>query len=220
MRDKTDNEVGGFAVTLHDDLLFVTDVVLVKQKVTVASVEFDDTSVADFFDDHVEKGLKPEQFARIWLHTHPGHSPSPSITDVETFQRVFGRCDWSVMFILAQNGSSYARLHFKAGPGGDMQLPVSIDYSCPFDASDFKSWAQEYQNLVQIYDFSKQSGLTGMSPLDALAVATACPKPPLCTETLLSQLDMMHPAERESFMDELAVRSDFWDEQEGGVFYE
>ena len=81
MRDVTDNEVGGFGITQAEDLLFVTDVVLVKQKVTCVSISFEDESVADFFEDQVEAGRQPEQFARLWLHTHPGDSPEPSGTD-------------------------------------------------------------------------------------------------------------------------------------------
>ena len=43
-RDRTDNEVGGFAITPADDLLFVTEFVTVKQEVTTVSVKFDDVS--------------------------------------------------------------------------------------------------------------------------------------------------------------------------------
>ena len=103
-RDRGPTEIGGFAVTEPNDLLRVVDFVTVKQDVTVASVAFDDNAVADFFDAQVDAGRKPDQFARIWAHTHPGNSPEPSHTDEETFHRVFGHCEWAVMFILAQNG--------------------------------------------------------------------------------------------------------------------
>ena len=87
LRDMTHNEVGGFGITEADDQLFVTDVVLVKQKVTPVSVSFEDESVADYFEDQVEAGRQPEQFARLWLHTHPGACPEPSGTDESTFAR-------------------------------------------------------------------------------------------------------------------------------------
>ena len=80
-RDKSDNEVGGFAITDPDDLLFVREFVTVKQQVSLVSVKFDDESVANFFDDQVDLGRRPEQFARIWLHSHPGSSPEPSAID-------------------------------------------------------------------------------------------------------------------------------------------
>ena len=41
-----------------------------KQEVPVASIEFDDNAVADFFDAQVDAGRKPEQFAK-WLRRLP-----------------------------------------------------------------------------------------------------------------------------------------------------
>jgi proteasome lid subunit RPN8/RPN11 len=83
-RDKSDNEVGGFGISDPEDLLFVREFVTVKQEVTCVSVKFDDAAVADFFDTQVDLGRKPEEFARVWLHTHPGDSPEPSAIDEES----------------------------------------------------------------------------------------------------------------------------------------
>ena len=80
-------------------------------------------SVADFFDRQIDLGRRPEQFARIWVHTHPGKSPEPSGTDEATFARVFGRSEWAFMFILARGGQAYARLRYNVGPGADVKLP-------------------------------------------------------------------------------------------------
>lgn len=221
MRDMTDNEVGGFGITRPDDLLFVTDFVLVKQKVTVVSVSFDDSSVADFFEHQVELERKPEQFARLWLHTHPGDSPNPSMTDEDTFDRVFGKCDWSVMFILAQDGSSYARLHFKAGPGGDIKIPVYIDYGCEFDASDFKEWTKQYKTNVTkeiIVSPLKEAKANEKEQADIFGGTETYEMAGVSSEELLEEIDMMEPMERQMFMDELAIRSDFWNEYESEVF--
>ena len=81
----------------HEDLLFVEDVRLVRQRCTWASVRFDDAAVADFFDGEVDTGRQPEEFGRLWLHTHPGRSAQPSGIDESTFWRCFGNADWSVM---------------------------------------------------------------------------------------------------------------------------
>ena len=97
LRDYGDTEVGGFGIAASDDLLFVEDIQLVKQVCSWAHVAFDDESVADFFDRQVDAARRPEQFARIWVHTQPGDCPRPSMTDEETFRRVFGRADWAVM---------------------------------------------------------------------------------------------------------------------------
>jgi len=111
----------------------------------VAGVTFEDGAVGEFLDDQVDAGLQPSQVLRVWCHTHPGSSPEPSCVDEETFARVFGSCDHAVMFILARGGKSYARLRFNVGPGGDVRVPVAVDYSQPFDASDFDAWGAEFR---------------------------------------------------------------------------
>jgi len=149
LRERGDTEVGGFGICDSDDLLYVEDVQLVKQNCTSASVAFDDESVADFFDRQVDAGRQPSQFARIWLHTHPGDSPQPSMTDEETFTRAFGRADWSIMIIVAQGGQTYARLQLSAGPGASIEIPVEVDFNRPFSGSDWEAWEKEYVANVQ-----------------------------------------------------------------------
>ncbi|GJM24709.1 MAG: hypothetical protein DHS20C16_11240 [Phycisphaerae bacterium] len=145
-----DSEIGGFGISSRDDLLLVEDFVTVKQRTTAVSVKFDDAAVAEFFEDQVDAGRTPEQFARIWLHTHPGDCPNPSATDEETFARVFGNCDWAIMCILAHGGQTYCRLRFNSGPGGSMDIPVAVDFSTPFTASDHIAWQREYEQSVYI----------------------------------------------------------------------
>ena len=159
LRDLGETEVGGFGVSAEDDLLLVEDVRLIGQQTTIVSVEFDDEAVADFFDQQVDAGLPPERFFRLWLHTHPGNSAAPSSVDEETFQRVFGRCDWAVMAILAEEGQTYARLRFNAGPGGQIEIPVCIDYARPFPAADPDGWQREYERCVHALDVWQGSQL-------------------------------------------------------------
>lgn len=214
------NEVGGFGITDPDDLLFVKDIVLVKQTVSMVTVSFDDNGVADFFADHVEAGRKPEQFARIWVHTHPGNSPEPSMTDEETFKRVFGACDWSVMAIVAQNNSSYARLRFNVGPAGDIQIPVRVEYGCEFEAANPKQWKTEYKANVSEIDNRRGHLIPGNDILEveAFGYDEHQQGSAVCCEDLLAELDLMEPDERHFFMEELSARNEFWDEEEmGGV---
>jgi hypothetical protein len=151
LRDAGDTEVGGFGISAEDDPLYVGDIQLVRQLCDVASVVFDDASVADFFDCQTDAGIMPARCGRIWVHTHPGTSPEPSQTDEETFARVFSSCDWALMFILARGGKNYARLRFHVGPGGDIELPVEVDWSKPFAGSDHMAWHDEYQANVEAF---------------------------------------------------------------------
>lgn len=148
MRNRKDLEVGGFGITPAHDLLLVEQFVTIRQRVTPVSVLFDDAAVADYLDEQIEAGRQPQQVMRIWIHCHPGDSPVPSATDRGTFARVFGRSDWSLMFILSRSGEMHAGLRFSVGPGSQMQIPVQVDHTQPFEASDHEAWRREYERNV------------------------------------------------------------------------
>lgn len=151
-----DTEIGGFGISAETDLLYITDFITIHQEVSSVSVEFADDSVADYVDACVDAGLQPRQFMRIWCHTHPGESPQPSTTDEETFARVFGSCDWSMMFIIGRTSKTYARLSFSTGPGMSVLLPVEVDYASwpnrlallKYPESMFAGWEAEYTEHV------------------------------------------------------------------------
>ena len=149
LRDLGPTEVGGFGITDASDLLNVRDIAIVPQRCNEVFVAFDDTAVAEFFDDQIDQGRQPEQFARIWIHTHPGNSAQPSSVDVETFDRVFGRCDWAVMFILARGGQTFAQLYWRSGGPASIPLEVEIDFTQPFEGSDAEAWETEYLHCVE-----------------------------------------------------------------------
>jgi hypothetical protein len=150
-RDAGGTEIGGFGVSgiTTNDLLLVEDFVTLQQAVTAVTVAFDDTAVADYFDEQVMLSRRPEQFGRIWIHTHPGTSPQPSMTDEATFDRVFGSCSWAVMSILAKEGATYCRLRFNAGPGGALALRTAVDFAGEFPPADHAAWQAEYDQNVQ-----------------------------------------------------------------------
>lgn len=149
LRDRGETEVGCFGLSAADDLLCLEDIRLVRQQTSIASVEFDDEAVADFYDEQVDHGRPLEQFSRLWIHTHPGQSAEPSGTDEATFDRVFGQVAWSVMMILARGGESYARLRFGSGPTAELEVPIDIAWEFPFPESDHASWDDEYDRCVQ-----------------------------------------------------------------------
>ena len=166
LRDCGSTEVGGFGIAPADDLLYLADLKLVRQQCTAVSVVFDDTAVADYFDEQVEAGRVPGQFGRIWLHTHPGDSPLPSCVDEETFARVFGRCDWALMFILARGGQTYCRLRFSGHPGGEFVIRAEVEFGRSFPQADFNAWAQEYAVCVRPERFAGSDRLADVLAVD------------------------------------------------------
>lgn len=128
------------------------DIAIVQQSCTAVTVKFDDLAVADFFDRQIDLGRRPGEFARVWIHTHPGDSAQPSLTDEKTFSRVFGKCDWAVMAILARGGESYARLRFNTGPKADVLIGAEVDWGRGFPGSSESQWRREYAECVRTED--------------------------------------------------------------------
>jgi len=211
-RDKSDNEVSGFGITEPDDLLCVRDFITVKQEVTPVSVKFDDEAVADLFENQVDLGRRSEQFARIWLHSHPGDSPEPSIIDKETFERVFGGCQWAVMFILARNNHTYAKLSFNVRPGGYVLIPTAIDYSHEFGPSSRKEWDAKYSANIQVKNLSScyenREHTSVEKDLDRYALPC----------DFVDELESMNPTECQFILDELGARPDLWDDEREVIF--
>ena len=194
-------------MTPADDLLYVQDFVTVKQQVSCISIDFDDAAVADFFEDQVDQGRRPEQFARLWVHTHPGDSPQPSGVDEATFERVFGQCDWSVMFIMARNGNTYARISFNVGPGGQVLIPTEVDFSQAFAASNQELWGQEYETHV----FPEPSmGFLNDGPMKNHAFWDDFNEDSV---DLLDSLEEMDQIERQGFLNDLASRPELWGQE-------
>jgi hypothetical protein len=202
-------EIGGFGLTSAEDLLLVEDFVTVRQSVSGVSVSFDDAAVADLFENQVDLGRRPEQFARLWCHTHPGNSPIPSLVDEETFHRVFGSCDWAIMFIVARGGKTYARLRFNVGPGGQILIPVAVDYRLAFAAADHPAWEAEYQAHIQTESTGWDSVLIEHDKTKKDQQIHSAP------DDWLEELEGMEPEERRLVLDELAARPELWrDESE------
>ena len=148
LRDLGDTEIGGFGIAASNDPLLIEDVRLVAQHADWAAVAFDDAAVAALFDELVDAGRRPAEFARVWIHTHPGASAAPSATDEATFARAFGRCDWAVMAILARGGATSARLRLTAGPGLAANLSIAVEFGVEFPPSNQAAWLAEYRACV------------------------------------------------------------------------
>ncbi len=163
-------EISGFCIANPKDLLLVEDIAFLQQVNTGASTLLDDEAVADHFDNQVDAGRKPQQFARIWLHTHPNsHNfgkktkrnrriindnfgvPSPSWTDENTIGQAFGSCDWAVMFIYGGGPTGYARLVFKKPIDGQIVMPVEIQKKGKNPTKkDYVNWKQEFEKNIVV----------------------------------------------------------------------
>ena len=216
-RDYGETEISGFGISDPQDLLYIQDFQTIRQEATVASIALNDEAIADFFDAQVDVGRKPEEFFRVWVHSHPGASPQPSSTDEQTFHRVFGKADWAIMSIIAQDGKTYARLEFNTGPGGRVLIPVAVDYSLPFGPSDQQAWKDEYETNIKVASLTR-----GLVFDDEVLVDST--EPDLneysLPQDILEQLEEMSPAERRAVLDDLSARPDLWGEESEVMLYD
>lgn len=153
-----DTEVAGFGLSNPHHPLYLDDILVVRQRASNVTVSIDDDAVADLFDDMTDRGIPPNRFARIWLHTHPNESVIPSSVDEATFIRCFGHCDWAVMSILGRTGRTYARLRFDSGPGMQQEIPSRVDWSAwpalmPELPLRLDEWQEEYDTHIQKVEF-------------------------------------------------------------------
>lgn len=134
-RDSKTTEVGCMGITRPDDPLHVEDLAFIRQECTSVSTDFDEQSQTNWTIDMMESGQNPENFMRIWIHTHPCTSCSPSSTDWETFEEIFAQTKWGVMAILGTSNQMSCVFRVKDSL---INIPVEI---APRPAPD--QWEEE-----------------------------------------------------------------------------
>ena len=173
MRDSLTTEVSGLAIADANDLLLVHDILIPRQEVTAASTKFDRSHLAELTaelaDPEGEYKLRVDQFMRVWIHTHPGMSPTPSPRDVETFysKADFGAASWGVMLILGSQGRYHCAYRFTdaGGKNREVEVPVVTAEGVDFPGVDEQvraQWAQDIsERVTQVYPAVVPYGVPG-----------------------------------------------------------
>lgn len=178
MCQRGNTEVAGFGITLPSKPLYVDEFVTLPQVAGPASFQFEDGAQSDFMMAMFDRNpsVVPENSSRIWIHTHPGASPSPSSTDETTLDSDFADQDWVVMCIMARFGAWYSRLRMNTGPGADIVMPVEVDWKAfpslegTVDMTvEMANWEAEYMRNIRIRTYTQATIVRhgyGQSPRD------------------------------------------------------
>jgi hypothetical protein len=153
MRKRGKVEVSGFGISSEDDPLYVADFKLVEQNSMPAFTEFIDNALAGYVEDMCMAGIPPARSFRVWIHTHPGMSSSPSTHDERTFERTSEMADWGVMCIVGDKDVSAQLVVNAGGLSAERKLKVEIDFNGVFEgvtAEDYEEWDAEYCRCVNI----------------------------------------------------------------------
>lgn len=154
-------EVSGFLKTHPQAPFYVQDLVLTKGEYSVAGVKMDPVAVNEYMTNELIEG-RP---VRMWWHTHPGNSASPSMVDEDQLSTEFSNCNYFVMFIHAKGGENYCRL--RLGIEGtkmyfDQNIPVRVETRLrQTDKIDVEAWQKEYSDAVTVYKHTYTSSYTG-----------------------------------------------------------
>jgi len=114
------------------------------------------------------------------------------------------------MCIVAQNNKTYTRISFNVGPGGQVLIPVKVEFTCDFGPTDKKLWEAEYQANIKALatDWQDEGGNSKRAaPTDKALGSYALPY------DFIDEFERMEPAERQCILDELAGRPDLWDQE-------
>jgi len=145
LRDRGDTEVSAFGY-LEDqkDNLVVESLIIPKQECSSATTEMDDESLSELGEAMTKKRVVPWRYTRVWIHTHPGESPTPSSKDWETFREIFGRSNWAIMFVLAKGGQTHCQMVLRSDR---WELYQTIP--CKVLTPVGREWEEEYRAKIE-----------------------------------------------------------------------
>lgn len=93
-----------------ENMLFVSDIIIPKQRCETAYVSVDTGDLSDIVDQKVmNEGLNPWQVSCLWIHTHPAGVNSPSSRDFKTFDSVDPELFY-IMYIMTAEDVEFARM--------------------------------------------------------------------------------------------------------------
>lgn len=137
-----DGEISGMCKSIiEEDIIYVTDVIIFKQKNTSATTDLDDEAMGKFFFDITKKGQKVKDW-NIWWHSHADMNVFWSATDENTIKEHSGMQSFLISIVTNKKNDFKARVDI-----------------FPKDTSPFKKTVYHTFNDIDVeveYDEDKQ----------------------------------------------------------------
>ena len=104
--DQCDKEIGWLAyVEKNDGAYYITDTILLDQKVTGVTTELEEEAMNDFANELIMANrIDDLQKIRCWGHSHVNMDVNPSGTDEDTFKEYYSTCDFFIRIIANKKG--------------------------------------------------------------------------------------------------------------------
>jgi len=143
-------EISGFGVSKEDDPFSIVDFHTLKQECTGVETSMDDKACNQYMERMAKKGIAPNRCMRVWIHSHPFSTgtPSPSGTDNTTLEEKTGAdSHWSIMVIMGQ-GTPFARLQIREelldNEPIEMEMDCEVDWTLLATPKILDEWKKEF----------------------------------------------------------------------------
>ena len=133
----------------------IIDIEIVEQESSACEVEL--LNLPDFALEMEQRGYDMEQCMRVWIHTHPGASCTPSNTDETTFDNLLSAYPYFGMIIFGRELDAYAKVGYRVGPPCNVEVKVKVDWDTNFVNVDFDQFKKDVEAKVKkkSYDYKK-----------------------------------------------------------------
>lgn len=106
-------EVSGIGILGSWPQMRMTDFQLVGQLATPGTTRFTHDGWFDHQEKYGDAKIDVNVYSRVWVHTHPGESATPSGVDRKTWETQFGLFPWAIMLIVARGGQWHCEIRVK-----------------------------------------------------------------------------------------------------------
>ncbi len=141
-------EISGFGrVQELDGRFLCDDIVIFKQEVSAGHTELDDLALAQFHEEVTAAGQKPQEYGRLWWHSHAKGS------------LYFSQTDWNTICYLARpyafgivgNQSGGVKVAYSQKPYNNHMLPAMVidDVKCDVSYQSEASYELCREEILQ-----------------------------------------------------------------------
>ena len=149
-------EISGFGISAEDSPFYIIDFQTVLQECDGTETLMDDDDLAKYQFRMAKAGIDPCRSMRIWIHSHPfsTNTPSPSGTDNKTLEEKTGAdSEWAIMVIMGKGRADpFIRLQLRNGLLEDeaieLEMDYEIDWSMVISKDTIEGWQKEYDKNI------------------------------------------------------------------------
>jgi hypothetical protein len=146
------HKIMAVGVTSPDDLMYVTDLILLKQYNSVKSVRFDQKAWQNYLETNAKLSKDFNTLARVLVITTPDFESGPDDEDDQVFSETMDCFPFAALCVQSRNFEVYCRLRLALGHiDYEQEVEVEVDSTDSLLAEvNQQDWNQEYEDFVNV----------------------------------------------------------------------